>query len=220
MYKLKNNDINMESIKFNHKKANLNENKMKNYSKTMPLRTNNEDSISPSKSNVLKNATTNVFFGDLAKNNLNLTKSVSNNKNVSSSNNAMNLTNLINNFDNKTSTVNVAAVNVSSTNSNGYQPNNKLNQFYKSDMSQTKTDNYPSLVTPQVGLNHNQSDDDFNNKQMINLEDVCMLEEKLWKILECLRLNANVGVACEEWLETINLSSIQNIEVRHKDNLL
>ena len=182
MHKSKNIDINKDSIKFNHKKAIYNENKNKNYSQTTPLLnpTDHEKLMTPSNSNVLKNATTNVFFGEMQKgSSLNMTKSSNNN---SSSNN---LTNLIKNFDNNNNNNN------NKTNNNlpnSFQPNNKSNQFYKSDSSEAKADNYPSLVTPQVGLNSGNSDDGFNNKQMINLEDVCMLEEKLWKILEVHRL--------------------------------
>lgn len=67
---------------------------------------------------------------------------------------------------------------------------------------------YPSLITPQ--LMKNQSTE--SNKQVINLEDLLTQEERLWHILENLRFQAPINFACEEYLEFLNVSSIQNLE--------
>jgi len=179
MYKLKRDDSIQDQIKFNHKKSYKSENRSKEYSKTSPLINHSDSqSMKGSNSNVLKNATSNVFFGEIQKDLMIHNKSSNNNTTLSNNSN-MNLTNLIKNLDNNKQT------NLSSNVPN-FQTKNKTNQFYKSDSSLVKTDNYPSLVTPQVGLKGSSSDDGFNNNQMINLEDVCMLEEKLWTILEVL----------------------------------
>lgn len=177
MYKLKTDSTIQDQIKFNHKKSHKSENRSKEYSKTSPL-INHSDSqnMKGTNSNVLKNATSNVFFGEVQKDIMSINKA-SNNNTTSNNNNNLNLTNLIKNLDNNKQT-NVT-INVPN-----FQNKNKTNQFYKSDSSLLKTDNYPSLVTPQVGLKGSISDDGFSNNQMINLEDICMLEEKLWKILE------------------------------------
>jgi hypothetical protein len=72
---------------------------------------------------------------------------------------------------------------------------------------------FPSLITPQI-LSHKkpQSGKEEYNKQAINLEDLWLQEQKLCKILESLRCNSNVSISCEEWLDFINYSSIQSLE--------
>jgi len=72
--------------------------------------------------------------------------------------------------------------------------------------------NYPNLVTPQINLTKTNSDE-FNSRQIINLEDLSYQEEKLVKLIDSLLLNQNITQACEDWLEIINITSIQNIEV-------
>ena len=182
MFKLKNQELDKNSIKFNHKKVSNNEIKSKNFSHTSPVLnsgSDNENVMDPSTSKILKNATSNVFFGEKIKNNLNVAKPI----NTGAVNNTNNLSNYIKNLDINNNKSNQSNTNNNNNNMTSFPLNNNTNQFYKSDGSQFKADNYPSLVTPQVGLNNNSSDD-FNNKQMINLEDVCIQEEKLWKILE------------------------------------
>jgi hypothetical protein len=51
-----------------------------------------------------------------------------------------------------------------------------------------------------------------SNKQVINLEDLLTQEEKLWHILESLRFKNSPNFACEEYLDFLNVSSIQNLE--------
>jgi len=67
---------------------------------------------------------------------------------------------------------------------------------------------YPSLITPQ--LMKNQSTE--SNKQVINLEDLLTQEEKLWNILESLRFQTPLNFVCEEYLDFLNVSSIQNLD--------
>ena len=162
MFKLKNHEIDKNSIKFNHKKISNNEIKSKNYSQTSPVSMSSsepENQINPSTSKILKNATSNVFFGEKIKNNLAKTKQI-NNGDINSTNN---LSNFMKNLDINNPKSDQS---ISSNNNNNMSTfplnNNNTNQFYKSDGSQIKADNYPSLITPQVGLNNNSSDDFFS----------------------------------------------------------
>jgi len=67
---------------------------------------------------------------------------------------------------------------------------------------------YPSLITPQLMKNESTE----SNKQVINLEDLLTQEEKLWHILESLRFQTPLNFVCEEYLDFLNVSSIQNLD--------
>jgi len=163
-------------------------------------------------SNILKDATANIFFqnptgtgvmhGHFAKNHIEklpsdykkfdqlFPKSNHEEKHIETSSNQNPKS--VDKWDNKTTTSNLSL---------------ELTKFnHKIDSGA----NYPSLVTPQIKA---ANSDEFNSRQIINLEDLSYQEEKLVKLIDSLLLNQNIINACEEWIEIINITSIQNIEV-------
>lgn len=52
----------------------------------------------------------------------------------------------------------------------------------------------------------------FISQRAINIEDLLIQEDKLWKILDNIRLGYNFNYATEEYLEFSNISSVQSFE--------
>jgi hypothetical protein len=72
--------------------------------------------------------------------------------------------------------------------------------------------NYPSLITPQVNQ-ANSTSDEFANRQMINLEELYLQEEKLWNVLNAVRFERDgIKAACNEWFIFANMNSMQSLD--------
>ena len=84
------------------------------------------------------------------------------------------------------------------------------NKTKKSVLVNEIAGSYPSLVTPQVMQNVN---DEFNNKQLINLEDLYIQEDKLWNVLNSLRFDEDsIKTTTIDWFTFANMNSMQNLE--------
>lgn len=59
-----------------------------------------------------------------------------------------------------------------------------------------------------------------NTQKAINLEDLCIQEDKLWKILDSIRCNYNFNYAAEEYLEFSHISSIQSFDCFFSNQIL
>lgn len=168
------------------------------------------DNFKPS--NILKNATSNIFFDDNLKKNNPFTNTFNSPaeifKKENSPNSGASRTLSVN--SKKNSSKNNFSTNNSINNDNNNENNSiKLISNKNTPRIMNATGGtYPSLITPQ--LMKNQSTE--SNKQVINLEDLLTQEEKLWNILESLRFQTPLNFVCEEYLDFLNVSSIQNLD--------
>jgi hypothetical protein len=143
-------------------------------------------------SDVIKNATTNVFFGEV------LNKIKVNPKGTVKDFKEFNFNHSENPKDEFNKNTEFAI-----------HPNKDLR---KNGDSGTPLGNYPSLVTPQVNQS-NISNDDLNTKQMINLEELYLQEEKLWNVLNAVRFETEkVKTACNDWFTFANMNSMQSLD--------
>lgn len=87
---------------------------------------------------------------------------------------------------------------------------------FQSDMNSHRM--YPSLVTPQLNRLSESTSQFELDKQIVNLEDLYLGEEKVWSILEAIRNRGSLNFSCEDYLEFVSMNSIQNIENYFQNN--
>jgi hypothetical protein len=71
---------------------------------------------------------------------------------------------------------------------------------------------YPSLLTPQLKRLSDSQYNTYSDKQVINLEDLYIGEEKSWAILEAIRNRGSLNFACEDYFDFLSMNSLQNFE--------
>jgi hypothetical protein len=166
-------------------------------------------------STVLKNATENLFLSsgklpsgssqtaqkNLFSNTLNFPETV------------ISLHNSINNRpEEKNSHNQTQKDNLSMRNTDPFKGTNYNYTSGRTDPQLSQMKIYPSLVTPQLNRMTHMDSENYGDKQVINLEDLYIAEEKLWAILESLRYNSSISFACEDYFEFLSMTSIHSVE--------
>lgn len=163
-------------------------------------------------STVLKNATENLFLSLPSGSNQSAQKNLfANTLNFPES--VISLHNSINNRpEEKISHNQTQKDNLSMRNTDPFKGTNYNYPSDRTDRHLSQMKIYPSLVTPQLNRMTHMDAENYGDKQVINLEDLYIAEEKLWAILESLRYNSSISFACEDYFEFLNMTSIHSLE--------
>ncbi len=154
-------------------------------------------------SSVIKNATENLFLNkDVKSNKLLFSNTFNFPENVINLHQSINRDN--SNFEKMTTSS--FANKISETAGTNFRDYNS----FPNDLNSNRM--YPSLVTPQLKRLTESHFTTYSDKQVINLEEVYLCEEKLWSILEAIRSRGSLNLACEDYFDFLSMNSLQNFE--------